>query len=75
MLQLVEPVYRRIGKRVQQLREERGWTQKELAKKVDLSRQSITNLETGKQRVRLHEMAKFHKAFSLSPEDFFSGTL
>ena len=40
--------HEKLGKLIKERRKERGWTQKEFAKKVGLSRQVISNLENGK---------------------------
>ena len=40
--------YERLGKLIRESRERRGLTQEDLAKKVGLSRQVISNLENGK---------------------------
>jgi transcriptional regulator with XRE-family HTH domain len=39
----------RIGERLRRLREERGWTQAELARKVDASQPTIAGIESGSQ--------------------------
>jgi len=61
--------YRLFGSRVRALREERKVTQDELAKRVDLSRASITNIERGRQRVLLHQMMEIATALDASPVD------
>lgn len=45
-----------IGSRIQLLRKEQGLTQEFLAAQVGLTRTSITNLESGKQRVNLETL-------------------
>ena len=47
---------REVGLRLQRARRERGVTQEELARRVDLSRTSITNIEKGRQRILLHQL-------------------
>lgn len=62
---------RAIGQLIQQLREERGWTQAELAERVGLNSQtSIGRKEKGLIRVRPPERKKFAEAFGLSLEEF-----
>jgi transcriptional regulator with XRE-family HTH domain len=51
-----DPLYTIFGSRVRALREKRNVTQEELARRVDLSRTSITNIEKGRQRVLLHQI-------------------
>lgn len=47
-------LYCEIGKRVRAQRLKAGITQAQLARLTGMSRVSITNLETGKQRIPLH---------------------
>jgi transcriptional regulator with XRE-family HTH domain len=60
-------LYRLFGSRVRALREEKNVTQEELAKRVDLSRTSITNIEKGRQRVLLHQMVEIAQALDAEP--------
>lgn len=62
-------LYRRFGSRVRALREEKNVTQDELAKRVDLSRTSITNIERGRQRVLLHQMVGIAQALDADPTE------
>jgi len=64
-----DKIYRMFGSRVRALREERKVTQDELARRVDLSRTSITNIERGRQRVLLHQMMEIAQALDASPGD------
>ncbi len=49
-------LYRAVGKRVRSNREAARLTQEQLAKKVGVSRTSITNLEAGRQKMALHSL-------------------
>ena len=60
-------LYRLFGSRVRALREGKNVTQEELAKRVDLSRTSITNIEKGRQRVLLHQMVEIAQALDAEP--------
>jgi len=62
-----------FGARVQQLRDALGMTQDDLRKKVGLTRTSITNIEAGRQRVLLHDVDTFSKAFGISPRNLMKG--
>lgn len=46
-------VYRRIGKSIQQAREERGLTQEELAARLGCTQSALSNYELGKRRLYL----------------------
>jgi len=68
-----EPVYRLLGARIEQTRTVLGWTQLELAKKVGLTRTSVTNIESGRQRILLHHVEKFATAFNMQPKVLLRG--
>ena len=59
-----------IGETIRQLREERGWTQAELAARVGLDRTNIARREGGTTRVKGNERIAFAKAFGISVPEF-----
>lgn len=69
----IEPVYRSFGAKVESLRNTLGWNQMDLAKKVGLSRGSIANIETGRQRILLSDVEKFATAFNVEPKLLMRG--
>ncbi len=69
----IEPVYRSLGAKIEQLRTTLGWTQDELAQKVGLTRGSVANIETGRQRILLHDVDTFAAAFNVSPKILLRG--
>jgi transcriptional regulator with XRE-family HTH domain len=68
-----EPVYRLLGAKIERMRSTLGWTQDELARKVNMSRGSIANIEAGKQRILLHDIEVFAQAFQSSPKVLLRG--
>lgn len=70
---LVEPVYRQFGAKVEAMRAVMAITQQDLAKKVKLTRASITNIEAGKQRILLADVEKFAEALGVSPRSLMKG--
>jgi transcriptional regulator with XRE-family HTH domain len=62
-------LYRMFGDRVRALRENRSVTQEELARRVQLSRASITNIEKGRQRVLLHQLVNIADALDAKPSE------
>lgn len=70
---LVEPVYRQFGAKVEAMRAVMAITQQDLAKKVKLTRASITNIEAGKQRILLADVEKFAVALGVSPRSLMKG--
>lgn len=64
----LENFYVRLGSRIRQVREEKEVTQETLARRVNLSRTSITNLEKGRQKLLLHTFLKIASALRVNPE-------
>jgi len=65
--------YKRFGERVRLCRELRGWNQTEVAKRVRLSRTSVTNIECGRQAVSLEMVERFAKAFHIPSKRLMNG--
>jgi transcriptional regulator with XRE-family HTH domain len=57
-----EAIYRLFGRRLRELRESRHLPQQELATLSGLTRASIANIESGRQRVLLHQILQFAEA-------------
>lgn len=53
------------------LREERGWTLKELSRISGVGADTINNLELGKRKARPSTLRKLARAFQLEPKDLF----
>lgn len=49
-------LYGQMGRKVAAARKKLGLTQAELASRVSLTRASVANIETGRQRVMLHDV-------------------
>lgn len=59
-----------LGQTIKRLREERGWTQAELGKRVGLDGTNIARRERGQIRVKPVERPRFADAFGMSLIDF-----
>ena len=57
--------------RLRMLRAERGWSQAELAERLDVSRQSVNAIETGKYDPSLPLAFTIAKLFKRNIEDIF----
>ena len=57
--------------RVRELRTERGWSQADLADRLDVSRQTVNAIETGKYDPSLPLAFKIARLFGLSIEAIF----
>ncbi|HTV08584.1 MAG TPA: helix-turn-helix transcriptional regulator [Candidatus Aquilonibacter sp.] len=60
-----------MNNRLRQLRAERGWSQASLAEKLDVSRQSVNAIETGKYDPSLPLAFRIAKIFGLRIEEIF----
>lgn len=49
-------IYGQLGRKVAAARKSRGMTQADLAARISTTRASIANIETGRQRVMLHDV-------------------
>lgn len=52
----VEPIYRKVGARIKDMRMAQKRSQQWLSEKTGMARTSIANLEGGRQRVPLHHI-------------------
>jgi len=72
-MKAIEPVYILFGARIIQIRDALGITQEELRMKVGMSRGSIANIETGRQRILLADVERFAKALGTTPKNLMRG--
>jgi putative transcriptional regulator len=61
----------RIRNRIKELRDDRGWTQQELADEVGVSRQSINSIERNRYEPSLELALKFARVFGLPTDEIF----
>lgn len=61
-----------MNNRLRVLRAERGWSQAELATRLDVSRQAVNAIETGKYDPSLPLAFKLARLFEQSIEQIFS---
>src|SRR6185312_9405745 len=73
IVEVADNLYRLIGERLRQLRDDAGLTQEDLAKKVGLKRTSITNVERGRQRLPLHQMLMIADQLGVELRDVIPG--
>jgi transcriptional regulator with XRE-family HTH domain len=69
---LLTPIEQYVINVVKRKREERGWSQKELAYEMNLSISYIGDLESTKERAKynLNHINELAKVFECSPKDF-----
>jgi transcriptional regulator with XRE-family HTH domain len=62
----------RFGPTLRMLRDERGYSQEELAERAGLHRNYVGGVERGERNVALENIVKLAKALAVSPKDLFS---
>ena len=55
----------RLGKKVRELRRERGWRQIDLAAHAELSKTHVNELERGKREIGLHALERLAEALDM----------
>ncbi len=60
-----------LGRRVRELRVQRGWTQEQLANASKLTRGFIVSVEGGNQNVSMDVVVRLANALRVAPEDLF----
>jgi transcriptional regulator with XRE-family HTH domain len=68
-------LYRSIGARIAEARQQRGVRQSDLAAAVGLTRASVANIESGTQRVQVHTLVAAAQSLGLDPGDLISQAL
>lgn len=61
----------RFGTRLRQLRDERGYSQEELAERAGLHRNYVGGVERGERNVALENIVRLAKALAVKPGDLF----
>lgn len=69
--QTVDGIYKIIGERIRARRSQIGLTQVELGQKVRLTRSSIANIESGRQRAMIHTIMQIANAIDIDVSELF----
>lgn len=70
--QFVAALYTRIGEHLKTAREQRGVSQHALADAIGITRSSVANIESGRQRIQVHALIAACQALNLDPADIIS---
>jgi transcriptional regulator with XRE-family HTH domain len=63
-------LYEIIGNRIREFREKKQWTQAELSERLQITRSSITNIESGRQKIQLDTLYQIALALNVEIELF-----
>lgn len=66
-------IYAEFGHRLTSLRKQKGLSQAELAKKLDMPQSTYANYETGKRKITLELIMQFSQFYSVSPTFLVTG--
>jgi len=69
----IETIHAQVGLRMRAMREALGLDQSEVGRRLGLDRTSITNIETGRQRLQLHTVEKIAAAFGTTAKHVMKG--
>lgn len=64
-----ELIYPQLGQLIRRRRKQFKWTQEKLAARLGISRGSLANIETGRQKVLVHQLYSVAAALDMSPHD------
>lgn len=62
-----------VGRRLRQLRKERGLTQSDLARQIGIQQSDLSRMEKGEYRVSLDNLVKILAVFGIDLAAFFAG--
>lgn len=65
----LDPLLKRLGDRIRELRNERGWSQEELAHRVGVDRTYQSDVERGQRNFGVQLVFVYAKALKVRPEE------
>jgi transcriptional regulator with XRE-family HTH domain len=63
---MAEDIRIRIGRRLQKLRKQRGWTQVQMAEQLGLDRSYLADVERGKRNISIVNLEVIARGFGLT---------
>lgn len=70
----LEPIYKTIGGIIRRRRRRLDLAQAQLAAQLGISRATLANIETGRQRVLVHHLYAFARALQMKPNELLPQT-
>lgn len=65
-------IKKELGKKIKQLRTERGYTQEKLSEMADISQRALSSIEIGENFITAETLDKLLAALDITAEDLFS---
>jgi transcriptional regulator with XRE-family HTH domain len=65
----MDNIYKKIGKRIKELREKAGLSQREVAIKIGIKRPTISQIENGERKISAEEILEFSNLFNVTPNN------
>lgn len=62
-------INKRLGERIKELREINGLSQREVSKKLKISRSTISQIENGERKISAEELLRLSKMFNVTPNN------
>ena len=72
-IRLMEDIKIRFGRRLRELRLEKGWSQETLANLADIDRTYIPGIESGKRNLSIVVIEKLSSVFKMEISDLLKG--
>ena len=69
-----DEIRQNLGKNIKKLRKQKELSQEKLAEYIDMERESVHSIESGRAFVSADSLAKFANYFNVGPEYFFKQT-
>jgi transcriptional regulator with XRE-family HTH domain len=66
-------VYEQLGTRIRNLRNQKKWSQEELAERAELHRTYVSHLENGKRQISVATLCQLAKGFEITPSELLKG--
>ena len=60
-----------LGKRIKEIRKERGLTQEEFAERINISQRTLSGIEVGKNFLTSQTFDKILEVFEIQPDEIF----
>lgn len=68
---MVENIGKQLGKRIQSLRKQRGFSQEKFAEAINIATTSLSYIETGRGFMTLSTLEKMARTLNIEPHEIF----